>query len=479
MIARRFWPVVASLVFLFPAPAAAEPPTKVDPARIDEIFAAWDKPTAPGLALAVVRDGAVVYKKGYGSANLEHRLPITTTTAFNIGSTSKQFTAFAILLLAKDGKLSLDDPVRKHVPEVPDFGKPLTVRHLIHHTSGLREDWALLAMSGTRAEDVIRTDDLLRLVGRQKELNFEPGTEYLYCNTGYDLLAEVVHRVSGKSLRAFSRERIFTPAGMKATEFCDDHRMLIANRATCYRPLGRDGFEHVHFATERAGPSNLFTTAEDLAQWAVYSDELARTDPDLAAATLRRGKLAGGKELNYAAGLQHTEYRGAKVIQHGGTTAGYRAAFQRYPEHRFAVVILSNLATVAPDDLAHRVADLYLGDKLGPKPEAPRAKKPAEPKKYEPEAGELAACEGKYYSDELEVLYTVRVRSGALVVAHPKGESPLRPVGKGVFEATGRDAVFDTLEVTRDAKGAVTGFKIGTPRARNVRFAKIELKPVG
>jgi CubicO group peptidase (beta-lactamase class C family) len=463
-------------VLLFPARSAAEQPTKVDPARVDEIFAEWNTPTSPGVAVAVVRDGEVVYKKGFGSANLEHRLPITTTTAFNIGSVSKQFTAFAVLLLAKDGKLSLDDAVRKHVPEVPDFREPLTVRHLIHHTSGLREDWSLLAMSGTRAEDVIRTSDLLRLVSRQKALNFAPRAEYLYCNTGYDLLAEVVKRASGKSLRAFARERIFAPAGMKSSEFCDDHRMLIANRADCYRPRLLRGFELVHFATERAGPSNLFTTVEDLARWAIYSEELAKTNPDLAAGTLRRGKLANGKELPYAAGLQHAEYRGAKVIQHGGTTAGYRAAFQRYPEHRFAVVVLSNLATVAPDDLAHHVVDLYLGDKLGT-PQAPKPRAVTTAKKYAPAADELTACEGKYYSEELEVLYTVHVRDGALVVSHPKGDLRLRPLRKDAFESVGSDRVFETLDVTRDAKGNVTGFKLSTPRARNVRFAKVELKP--
>jgi CubicO group peptidase (beta-lactamase class C family) len=450
-----------------------------DAAKLDALFATWDKPKTPGLAVAVVRDGAVVYSKGFGSANLELGVPISNRTAFNIGSTSKQFTAFAVLLLAKDGKLSLDDPVRKHVPEFPDFGKPLTIRNLLHHTSGLREDWALLAMSGTRSEDVIRMPDILRLVSRQKELNFAPGAEYLYSNTGYDMLAEVVKRASGQSLRAFARDRIFRPAGMTASEFCDDYRMLVPNKATSYR-LRVGGFEHSLFATERAGPSNLFTTVDDMTKWVAYCEKLAKDDPELYAATTRRGKLTDGTELTYAAGLIVTQYRGTPLITHGGATAGYRATLHRYPEHRLAVAIASNVSTVNPDALAHSVADSLLGDKLAPRP-APKevVKKPADAKAPAPKAADLGAFAGKFYSDELEVLYTVAVRDGQLRVSHPKGESALRPTKADEFQALGADTVFDTIAFTRSAAGVVTGFKISTGRARNVRFAKVEIRPAG
>jgi hypothetical protein len=285
------------------------------------------------------------------------------------------------------------------------------------------------------------------------------------------------------SLADYSRDRVFLPARMRSTAFHNHYRMLIPNRAASYRPLrfGR-GYEHVHFATERAGPSNLFTTAEDLARWAVYQEDLARTHPRLAAATLVRGKLNDGTELNYAAGLQHGTYRGARLIQHNGTTAGYKAALQRYPEHRFSVAILGNLATIDPGELAHRVADLYLGDRLGPKPQP---KKKDEPKAGRPpfpdlKCEELGAFTGKFYSVELEVLYTVVVRDGRLVVEHPKGEVAVRAVAPDEFDTVGRsDAVFDTIRFTRNAANAVNGFKLSTARARNVRFAKVELKPSG
>jgi CubicO group peptidase (beta-lactamase class C family) len=478
----RFAPPVVLVCALGLAPAAElpqAPPPRDLAAGVDAIFAPWDRPDAPGVAVAVVRDGEVVYKRGFGLAVLEHRVPITPATAFNIGSVSKQFTAFAVLLLARDGRLSLDDPVRKHVGEVPDFGTPLTVRHLIHHTSGLREDWSLLALSGTRSEDVIREADVLRLVARQKELNFEPGSEYLYCNTGYDLLATVVKRVSGRSLRDFARDRIFRPAGMNDTDFCDDYRKVVPNRAWSYtrRPAG--WFEHVHFATERAGPSNLFTTAEDLARWAVYTERMAESDPGLAADMVRPGQLNDGTELTYAAGLVVGRYRGAQRVAHGGTTAGYRATLHRYPRHRFAVAVLSNSAATNPEALAARVADVYLGSRLGPPAEPPKpAPKAARPRGPEPTAGELQALVGRYYSDELEVLYTVAVHDGRLTVAHPKGEAALRPAGKDEFEAApGPDRVFDRVAFTRGPAGEVSGFKVSTTRARNVRFAKVELRP--
>jgi CubicO group peptidase (beta-lactamase class C family) len=462
---------------LFLALVVAQPPSPA--AQVDALFAAWDKPKSPGVAVAVVRDGATVYAKNFGSANLELGVPINTRTAFNIGSTSKQFTAFAVLLLAKDGKLSLDDPVKKHVPEFPDFGKPLTVRHLLHHTSGLREDWSLLAMSGTRSEDVIRMPDILRLVSRQKELNFSPGAEYLYSNTGYDMLAEVVKRASGQSLRAFAHDRVFVPAGMKATEFCDDYRMLVPNKATSYRPKG-SGFEHSLFATERAGPSNLFTTADDMTRWVTYCEKLAKDDPELAAAMTRKGKLNDGTEQTYAAGLVVTTYRGTPLVYHGGATAGYRATLHRYPEHRFAVVIASNLATVNCDPLAAAIADIYLADKLAPKVAAKEAaKKPAEAKQPAPKVADLGAFAGKFYSDELEVLYTATVRDGVLRINHPKGENVLRPTKADEFQAMGADSVFDTIAFTRNAAGVVTGFKISTGRARNVKFTKVEIKPAG
>jgi CubicO group peptidase (beta-lactamase class C family) len=236
--------------------------------RADKLFAAYDKPDSPGCALAVIKDGTVLHKRGFGRANLETDAPITPGTVFHVASVSKQFTAFAILLLAKDGKLSLDDDVRKHIPELADFGKTVTIRHLIHHTSGLRDQWRLLKMAGWRMEDVITERDILDLVFRQKELNFAPGAEYLYSNTGYTLLAVIVARVSKQSFREFTQERIFKPLAMTSTHFHDDHRQIVKNRAYSYRPARRGAeFELVPLQYANVGATSLFTTVEDLTKW--------------------------------------------------------------------------------------------------------------------------------------------------------------------------------------------------------------------
>ena len=211
---------------------------------IDALLAKWNKPGMPGAAVAVIHNGKIVYKRGVGMADIEREVPITPTTPFHVASVSKQFTAFAIHLLAQDGKLSLDDDIRKHLPELHDFGKTITIRHLINHTSGLRDQWNLLAMAGWRLEDVITEDDIFRLIRRQRALNFEPGHEFAYSNTGYTLLALIVKRVSGQPLPAFAKERMFRPLGMVNTHFHDNYGTLVKGRALSYgRSTAGDFYE--------------------------------------------------------------------------------------------------------------------------------------------------------------------------------------------------------------------------------------------
>ncbi len=200
-------------------------------AKVDELFANWDKPDSPGASLAVIKKGEVIYRKGYGSAHLEYDIPITPSTVFHVASVSKQFTAFAIAMIADQGRLSLDDDIRKHVPELHDFGRTITIRHLVHHISGIRDQWELLAVAGWRLDDVITTEHILKMARNQRELNFEPGYQYLYCNMGFTLLAEIVARITGKSFREWTEENIFKPLGMSDTQFYDDHERIVKNRA--------------------------------------------------------------------------------------------------------------------------------------------------------------------------------------------------------------------------------------------------------
>ncbi len=453
------------------APRAAQ--QDIDFTRVDKLFAKYDRKDAPGCVVAVVKDGKVVYKRGFGVANLEHGIPITPQTVFQIGSISKQFTAFLIHLLVSAGLMSLDDDVRQHVPELPDFGKKITVRHLLHHTSGLREETQLMMLAGWRMEDVITRDDFLGLVKRQKELNFDPGSEHLYCNTGYTLLGLIAERVGKKSLPSLAREKLFEPLGMKDTQFRSGYRAIIKNAAASYAAQLPGGYEQALLAYDMAGATALYTTVDDLARWDQNFYDARVGGKDVIAAMLQKGKLNDGKEIAYASGVVHGSYRGLKTVTHGGSHAGYRAMLQRFPEERCTVIVLANRADMNTG-LAHKVADVVLEGKLKPAPKE-EPKKP--PKKSDPvtlSPEQQQAFPGDFYSAELEAIYHVAVKDGKLVMRHRKGEAILRPLGEDKFSAPLAGPV--TLHFRRDAGKQVTGFTIDAGRIRNLRFTRAEIK---
>ena len=330
-------------------------------ARVDQVFERWDRPDTPGCAVSVMRDGRLVYAHGYGSANLEYDIPITPSSVFHVASISKQFTAMAVALLVSEGRVSWDDDIRRYVPEVPDFGPRITLGHLAHHTSGLRDQWSLLRMAGwRREEDVVRQVDVLDLTSRQRALNFEPGSEFLYSNTGYTLLAVVVQRVSGQSFRQFTEARIFGPLGMRETGFEDDHTAIVRRRAYAYAP-GDDGGYRVSIPDfDTVGATGLLTTVEDLARWDrnFYTAEVGGFE--VLADLHRRGTLRDDRVISYAAGLAHGVYRGHATVGHGGADAGYRAEFLRFPDRRLSVAVFCNFPSSDPDRLVRAVADVYL-----------------------------------------------------------------------------------------------------------------------
>ncbi len=313
-------------------------------------------------------------------ADLEYSVPVTPETIFHVASISKQFTAFAIHLLAAGGKLSLDDDVRKYVPELHDFGKAIILRELLHHTSGLRDQWTLLNLAGWRSGDIITEDDVLSMAWRQKALNFAPGAEELYSNTGYTLLGLIVQRVSGKTLREFCEERIFGFLGMKHTHFNDDNTELVPERAYSYSPRSGGQFSNDPLQYANVGATGLLTTVEDMVLWDqnFYDAKIGGTS--VLKAMLQKGTLSNGKEIDYAFGLFLGDYRGLKTVEHSGSDAGYRADYLRFPEQRFSVVLLSNLASIDTGGLARRIADIYLGDHLKPVPKEQAAASPVEAK---------------------------------------------------------------------------------------------------
>jgi CubicO group peptidase (beta-lactamase class C family) len=327
--------------------------------RVDRLFAAWDHADTPGAVLAVLRDGKPVLSRGYGMANLEYGVPNTTATVFHVASLSKQFTACAIHLLALDGKLSLDDEVRKYVPELQLHGPPITIRHMLHHTSGLRDQWSLLTLAGLRLDDVITEADILGLLGQQRALNFTPGDEELYSNSGYTLLALIVKRISGQSLDAFAQQRIFKPLGMTSTHFQDSYGALVKGRAYSYERT-RGGWRYVALSYSNVGATSLMTTVEDLMRWNANFDDPRVGGAPLLAAMLRVGHLNSGRATSYASGLVVRPYRGLPSVEHGGADAGYRSHLLRIPQQRLAVLLLGNAGDLNVSDLAHRVADIYL-----------------------------------------------------------------------------------------------------------------------
>ena len=332
----------------------------------------------PGYAVGVVRDGKVVHADGYGAADLEFPARITPATVFHVASLSKQFTACAVLMLEAGRKLSLDDPVTKHVQDMPACAAPITLRHLLHHTSGLRDQWPLLRLSGWRDMDEKTEDDVLDIVRRQDRLNFQPGERFTYCNTGYTLLAHVVRQVSGQSLRSFTTDRIFQPLRMTATHFRDDHTEVLPGRARGYIDAGEDTFGFWVPNFDLVGPTSLHTTVEDLLVWSKALLKPPGAFAQIVEALRRPGTLNDGRTLGYGAGLGLGRHRGLEIVRHNGYDLGYVAHLAVYPNEGCAVAILGNLASLTPWVMARKIAEACLDDRFPDKAAAFRKLSEAE-----------------------------------------------------------------------------------------------------
>ncbi len=398
---------------------------------VDRVFSEYDDINKPGAAVAVVKDGKIVFKKGYGAANLEYDIPVTTSTIFHIASVSKQFTAFSVLLLAEDGKLAFDDDIRKYIPEVPDFGKTITLRHLASHTSGLRDQWNLLAMAGWRLDDVITKEQVLKLVAAQKELNFEPGEEYVYCNTGFTLLAEVVSRVSGQTFAEFTRERIFDPLGMSNTLFYDDHEKIVKNRAYSY--YANDGtFKKSVLSYANVGATSLFTTVEDLSLWAMNFQEAEVGNSSIMEQMNTLARLNNGETFGGAYGQFFNEYKGKRQIQHSGGDAGFRSYLGRFPDQGIAVSVFSNYGGSNPIALALSVADIFLEDEVA---ESPAVGEREEATFIELSAEILEEFTGFYWNEEGAYSRKIFLKNDTLIYSRGgKDETLLAPINENTFQ---------------------------------------------
>jgi CubicO group peptidase (beta-lactamase class C family) len=467
------WSFAAVLLASFALAQTQAPPAPS--ATVDAVFARWNSAT-PGCAVGVGVKGRPVLERAYGMADLEREVENAPDTIFEAGSVSKQFTAAAVLLLARDGKLSIDDPVRKYVPELPDYGVPLTIRHMLTHTSGLRDWGSVAGIAGwprtTRAHTHAH---VLEIVSRQKALNFTPGTAYSYSNTGYNLAAVIVSRVSGQSFADFSRDRIFKPLGMTRTSWRDDFTRIVKHRAIAYDSQA-DGyhedmpFENVH------GNGGLLTTVGDLLRWNENFVSPKVGDAAFVAEQQVPGRFTDGRPHTYALGLTVGQYRGIREVSHSGSTAGYRAFLTRFPDQHVSVAVLCNAATANPTQYAHAVAEAYLSQALTPPAAAAaaggrggRGGVPAA-SPFQPAETDVRSYAGRYISDEAETILTVALEGQDLVIKRrPDTTLRMRAVAKDVF------AVPSLGEVTfrRGSSGQVTELSIKLDRVWDLRFQRV------
>lgn len=434
--------------------------------RIDRIFAQYHN-EMPGVAVAVALNGKVFYNKAFGLSNLEFPIPNTSETIFECGSVSKQFTAAAILLLAQEGKLSLNDDVRKYVPELPHYDVTITIQNLLNHSSGLKDWGALYSLTGWPRTTRTYTQQLgFDIIFKQKSLNFTPGSRYSYSNSNYLMLVLITERVSGKSLAEFTTEKFFKPLEMTKTQWRDNFREVVQDRAVAYSE--REGkfyldmpFEDIH------GPGGLLTTTADLLKWNRLLETNEIFTGQIAQQRITPGLLNDGSSPGYAAGLVIGDWNGFKEISHSGSTAGYRAWLAWYPSKKLSVVILSNYASFDPTEAGRAIASAFLGT---PQISATVKETSQQSRQAVYENSDLNSFAGTYYSEEIETTYAIEFKEGALEVYRKAGDTfRLISAAKDEF-STSNNGYFVFI---RDKRGRVIGLSIYVSRAENVPFKKI------
>ncbi len=462
--------VVGALTALLNAQAAQPAPPWA--AQVDRVFAQWDRPDSPGCALGVYQDGRIAYARGYGIADLEHNSPITPDSVFYAGSVSKQFTAMAAALAIQQGRLGADDDVRKWVPELPDYGRPITIRHLVHHTSGLRDVNTLMVLAGRRDEDAFDNEAVLRIVARQKALNFMPGDEHLYSNSGYAMLALAVERATSTPFAAYADANIFQPLGMTVSHFHTDLSRLVPGRAYAYDRRPDGSFALNSPQNERAGAGGLFTTVRELVRWDENFYDAKVGGPDIIRMLETPGRLNSGTELAYAWGLTVGSYRGMPIVEHSGSLGGYRAHIIRFRSAHASVAVLCNVSNVNTGTVVRRVSEWVLAGRFTlptapPPPPPPGVAGPGQGYLYE--GDELKAFAGDYYSEELDSVYRVSVDGRNLKLR--------RGVRRPLFTlVAGRKNEFNLpgsiIRFQRGPDGTIVGLVVDADRTRGLVFVR-------
>ncbi len=448
-----------------------EPVASTHEGRIDQLMAPWNNSNTPGATIAVIQNGQVIFKKGYGAANLEHGQLLSPSSVFQVASVSKQFTAFAIATLIDEGLIHPKDDVRKYIPEVPDFGKTITIEHLVHHTSGLRDLFSFLSLAGWNADDFISKDHILKMVVRQRELNFPPGSEYSYSNTGYVLMGEIVERVTGKTLPEWMQENVFAPLNMNHTFINDRYTRLVPNRANAYF-AHQGSYDNDLLVYSSTGETGLYTNTEDLSKWVLNFETKAVGSPEVHRLMRSKGILNNGDTISYAYGLRISTYRGLKRIAHSGSHSGYRTFMGYFPEQRFGVIVFGNAgSSFSASGTGYDVAELYLESQMNPPEKEEISDDSEEDIPYE--AQNLSKYAGVYYSREAETAYTLVTKENQIRATHFRLEDIiLRPIQENHFK--GNRGFFGDVVFELNEQGEVSGFRVSSGRTKNVLFEKRE-----
>ncbi len=341
--------------------------------KIDNLFQEWNNTFSPGCTIGIVINDQLVFSKGYGMANLEYGIPNTPQTIYHMASVSKQFTAYSIVLLAKQGKLSLEDDIHKWLPWFPVLKEKITIRNLLNHTSGIRDQWQLLAISGTRLDDVITQDQIIKVLSKQQALNFKPGEKYTYSNSGYTMLAEIVKAVSGQTLRQFSDSAIFKPLGMNSTHFHDDYTEIEKNRAYSYDRIDSTHFANSILSYSNDGATSLFTNIPDMSKWVMNFYDIKAGDQKTIDELTRNGILNSGEKISYAEGIVSNTYKGWRQFSHAGSDAGYRTNVSIFPDLKMGFMVFSNLGGFNPTVKTNQIADLFIKDTTSEKTDIQKA----------------------------------------------------------------------------------------------------------
>lgn len=397
--------------------------------RIDQLFVDYDQPTSPGCGLGIMSDGRFIYTRGYGMATLDPATPIDSAKMFDIASNAKQFTAGAIVRLVQMGKLKFTDDVHKFIPELPDYGTPITINHLIYHISGVRDHILLLTLGGRLESEIVTKQQTLDFITRQRKLNFTPGSRYAYSNSGYFLLSIIVERVSGKPFNTFVREQFFNPLGMPHSVFRDRHDMAIPNIALGYTPVD-DGYQVVMTNWDSvAGGGGLYTSIEEIQKWDENFYHAQVGGPTFLTEMHRTGSLSNGQRLTYARGLQIDRYRGLNRVRHGGDWTGYHSQILRFPDEHTSVALFCNAEGIDQYGLSNSVADIVLETKFTePKPTQPPPA-PSLP---------LDRFVGEYFSGTTtQEVYATRIDNGVLHLTYLTVDLPMTSIGPTTFTIIG------------------------------------------